>query len=65
MRDDLERQRNMIPLTWLLDGEPFIRYRTLVDLVGMETIDDEAEAARMASSGSSSRFNRLFMMSSI
>jgi hypothetical protein len=35
-----------MPIDWLLDGEPFVRYRTLTDLLGKRRHDRDVVAAR-------------------
>ena len=35
-----------MPIDWLLAGEPFVRYRTLVDLLGKPESDKEVEKAK-------------------
>jgi hypothetical protein len=36
------------PIDWLLNGEPFVRYRTLVDLLGKQEGDRDVRSARQA-----------------
>ena len=38
----------LFPVDWLLAGEPHVRYRTLVDLLGRPETDDEVLAAKRA-----------------
>jgi len=40
----LKKQAESIPLDWLLSGEPFVRYRTLVDLLDKDREDKEVLA---------------------
>lgn len=35
-----------IPIDWLLEGEPFVKYRTLVDLAGLSETDKEVKRAK-------------------
>jgi hypothetical protein len=35
-----------VPIDWLLGGEPFVRYRTLIDLLGKSEKDKEVEKAK-------------------
>lgn len=45
MLNNLERFLELMPLDWLLSGEPFVTYRTLKDLLGMQD-NEEVTAAR-------------------
>lgn len=44
----LESFLESMPIDWLLDGEPFIRYRTLTDLLDREDVDAEVVRAKEA-----------------
>ena len=34
------------PIDWLLEGEPYIEYRTRCDLLGQAELDPQVQAAR-------------------
>lgn len=42
----LERFLELLPIDWLLSGEPFVKYRTLIDLLGREEGDQEVVATK-------------------
>ena len=42
----LERFLELMPIDWLLSGEPFVKYRTLIDLLGKEDVDKEVVATK-------------------
>jgi hypothetical protein len=46
----LPKEENImdIPIDWLLQGEPWIEYRTRIDLLGQPEQDSEVNAARLA-----------------
>ncbi len=44
MVDKLKRFLELTPINWLLGGEPFVKYRTLIDLLGREREDKEVVA---------------------
>ncbi len=37
MLNELKRFRELLPVDWLLEGEPFVKYRTLTDLLGLKS----------------------------
>lgn len=41
MVDKLKRFLELTPINWLLGGEPFVKYRTLIDLLSREREDKE------------------------
>ena len=41
MPNNLGRFLESIPIDWLINGEPFVKYRTLIDLLGGQEIDKE------------------------
>jgi hypothetical protein len=43
---NLKSALGAMPIDWLMAGEPFVRYRTLVDLVGKPEGDKEVEKAK-------------------
>lgn len=40
----MKRFLELTPINWLLGGEPFVKYRTLIDLLGREREDKEVVA---------------------
>lgn len=46
MLNELESSLELMPADWLLDGEPFVKYRTLIDLSDREGSDEEVVATR-------------------
>lgn len=46
MLNKLESFLESVPINWLLDGEPFVRYRTLIDIQGREEDDKEVVATK-------------------
>ncbi len=42
----LETFLELMPVDWLLSGEPFVRYRTLVDLLGRQQDDEDVLATK-------------------
>lgn len=46
MLNNLGRFLKLMPIDWLLNGEPFVKYRTLTDLLGGQEIDKEVVAAK-------------------
>ena len=48
MTDKLKTFLSSAPIDWLLNGEPFVRYRTLIDIVERDPGDAEVVSARKA-----------------
>lgn len=48
MRTGLDDILRSIPVDWLLSSEPFVQYRTLIDLLDLPESDDRVRAARRA-----------------
>jgi hypothetical protein len=46
MPNDFGRFLESIPIDWLLNGEPFVKYRTLIDLLGGQENDKEVVAIK-------------------
>ncbi len=46
MSDKLRRSLELAPIDWLLSGEPFVKYRTFIDLLGRPESDREVVAAK-------------------
>ena len=46
MQNDLEEFVGLMPIDWLLTGEPFVRYRTLTKLLDKKADDTEVLAAK-------------------
>ncbi|GAH89335.1 unnamed protein product, partial [marine sediment metagenome] len=46
MLDKLKRFLELMPIDWFLSGEPFVKYRTLTDLLGKLESDKEVVASK-------------------
>jgi hypothetical protein len=46
MLDELESFLESMPTSWLLDGEPFVKYRTLIDLLEKQPTDEEVAGTK-------------------